>query len=67
MKKREKKKKKEKKKEKNKKKRKDENKDSPCSHKNFQVPIRERYISRSIIKFVYLSIHHISTHMHILI
>ena len=47
---------------------KDENKDSPCSHqKNFHDQIRERYVSRSIIKFVYPSIHHITTDMHILI
>ena len=47
---------------------KDENKDSPCSHqKIFHDPIRERYVSRSIIKFVYPSIHHITTHMHVLI
>jgi DNA-binding XRE family transcriptional regulator len=35
--------------------------------KFFHIPIREKYVSRSIIKFAYPSIHHITTHMHILI
>jgi hypothetical protein len=35
--------------------------------KTLHVPIREKYVSRSIIKFVCSSIHHITTHMHILI
>ena len=60
--------KKEKRKRDDKKEKKHENKDSPCSHqKIFHDPIRERYVSRSIIKCVYPSIHHITTHMHILI
>ena len=35
--------------------------------KFFYAPIREKSVLRSIIKFAYPSIHHITTHMHILI